>query len=89
MTHHPMECLIERLTYHGIPVEVVMWSPTVFCGFSTTAPDSHSGPEVEQVTEKYRHLLPGPLRSLPAEQAGRVNRSRPQGFSWILLCEKR
>ncbi len=35
-----MEQLVESLEYNRIPVQMVCWDATLWCGFSSFAPDS-------------------------------------------------
>lgn len=52
---HPMETVLETLDYQGICVEIVKWTSTKWCGFSSFAPEPGNEPETEAVTERYRN----------------------------------
>lgn len=55
-TRHPQERIVETFNYNGIPIEVVEWSATIWCGKIGYAENNTDEPNVDLILSGYMAL---------------------------------
>lgn len=58
--HHPQERIIQTYQYKGIPVDLVEWSATAWCGKIGFADNNTDEPDVEKVLKDFMSVSTAP-----------------------------
>lgn len=56
-TQHPQESIIDTFNYNGIPVEVVKWNDTIWCGKIGYAENNTDEPYVDAIMSSFMSLV--------------------------------